>query len=179
MPQHGPQLGPVTEATADADAQALLRAEIAVLRADLAGRARQIAPLQSRLDALTAAHLEAGERAARSAGQGEALALLQGALTMRLRQRDFGAEVLARQAEAVAQSPLFDADWYRQRYLAGDGGVDAARHYTALGAFLGHDPGPEFDTCAYCRANEDVAQAGVAALAHYELFGRGESRALR
>lgn len=57
-------------------------------------------------------------------------------------------------------------------------GVEPARHYLLHGAREGLDPGPFFSTRIYLEGNPDVAEAGVNALAHYELFGRKEGRAL-
>lgn len=64
------------------------------------------------------------------------------------------ADPLAAVPEAVVAriraTPLFDADWYRARYDI-PAAIDPARHYLAIGAALGHDPGPLFDSDLYAR----------------------------
>ena len=84
-----------------------------------------------------------------------------------------------RQVAAVEGSEFFDADWYTARYPICGGAPTAAIHYLRSGAFEGLDPGPDFDTSAYLRANPDVAAARMPALAHYLLHGRAEGRRLR
>ncbi|WP_162998098.1 sulfotransferase family protein [Brevundimonas lutea] len=52
----------------------------------------------------------------------------------------------------VRDSGLFDSDWYLSRYPdVAASGVDPIRHYLAVGAALGHDPGPLFETDLYVR----------------------------
>jgi hypothetical protein len=84
-----------------------------------------------------------------------------------------------RQVAEVGRSEFFDADWYAARYPECGGAPFAAIHYLRTGAFEGHDPGPDFDTAAYLRANPDVTAARIPALAHYLLYGRAEGRRLR
>lgn len=79
--------------------------------------------------------------------------------------------------DLIRQSPLFDADWYRNRYpditfL----GMDPAAHYLWLGGRLGRNPSAGFDARAYLALNGDVAAAGVNPLLHYLRFGRDEGR---
>lgn len=80
----------------------------------------------------------------------------------------------------VANSPLFDADWYCKHYndvaLAG---IDPSCHYVEHGAREGRDPGPNFDSAAYLRIHDDVAQAEMNPLVHYEEYGRKEARAIK
>ena len=57
----------------------------------------------------------------------------------------------------VRDSGLFDADWYVSRYPdVASAGVDPIRHYLAVGAALGHDPGPLFQTDLYARQMADA-----------------------
>ncbi len=52
----------------------------------------------------------------------------------------------------VRDSGLFDPEWYLSRYPdVATSGVDPIRHYLAVGAALGHDPGPLFETDLYVR----------------------------
>ncbi|MES2497214.1 MAG: sulfotransferase family protein [Pseudomonadota bacterium] len=59
------------------------------------------------------------------------------------------------QAEAVAMirdSGLFDEAWYLATYPdAVDSGLDSIDHYLMIGAALGHNPNPLFDTGFYAR----------------------------
>jgi O-antigen biosynthesis protein len=57
-------------------------------------------------------------------------------------------------------------------------GMDAAFHYLAYGGREGRDPGPFFSTRDYLARFPDVAEAGLKALAHYEMFGRREMRTI-
>ncbi len=80
----------------------------------------------------------------------------------------------------VRGSALFAADWYRARYPdVAAARRDPARHYVLAGAAEGRDPGPDFDTAFYLRANPDVARAGLNPLVHYLRAGRGEGRRSR
>ena len=59
---------------------------------------------------------------------------------------------LAEQIALVHGSGLFDTDWYRQRYPdATASGIDPVEHYLTIGAALGYDPSPLFQTGYYAR----------------------------
>jgi hypothetical protein len=78
---------------------------------------------------------------------------------------------------AIAESPLFDADWY----LANNpdvaiNGEDPVLHYLLHGAREGRAPGPLFDGAAYLKANPDVGRAELNPLLHYIHKGRSENR---
>lgn len=78
---------------------------------------------------------------------------------------------------AIRESDLFDAEWYLAQYPdVGTLGIDPAAHYLWLGARLGRNPSPEFDTIAYLDANFDVAATGANPLLHYVKFGMREGR---
>lgn len=83
----------------------------------------------------------------------------------------------------IAQSPLFDAEWYVQQYpeLANDpiAKVSPARHYLEKGGFEGLDPSPQFRSQWYLDTNRDIKAAGVNPLLHYILYGIDEGRAPR
>lgn len=159
---------------AEDDLLAIARAEIAQLRVDLAAEQERSAEHKAQLAALreAAPALSTGPSAQENA-------TLRAALEVRLRQPDLGLAQLQQQAQAVSQSPLFDAKWYAQTYLTYLPEVDPALHYCAFGAFVGCDPSANFDTIAYYTRNPDVGRAGIAALAHYEVAGRAEQRALK
>lgn len=76
------------------------------------------------------------------------------------------------QAAMIANSGLFDRDWYLARYrdVAADG-IDPAIHYVLDGAAEGRDPGPNFSTRAYLSAHHDAAKIGLNPLVHYILHG--------
>ncbi|MBE8954515.1 MAG: hypothetical protein SR2Q5_02435 [Quinella sp. 2Q5] len=75
----------------------------------------------------------------------------------------------------VANSLLFDADWYRQSYGFGEY-LDAAAHYLHVGWREGKDPSENFSTADYLAANPDVKSADMNPLVHFERFGRREGR---
>ncbi|MEA2935525.1 MAG: hypothetical protein QOD74_2171 [Variibacter sp.] len=82
-----------------------------------------------------------------------------------------------RAVQAIAQSELFDREWY----LAANPDVAAFRldpvvHYVMFGAPEGRDPGPAFSTSRYLQLYPDVAAARVNPLFHYLRFGRREHR---
>ena len=84
------------------------------------------------------------------------------------------AEALIR---AVAESSLFNRDWYLTRYPdVAAAGLDPAEHYVSLGAAEGRSPGPDFDTAEYLYRNPDVAATGVNPLLHYLERGMAEGR---
>ena len=85
----------------------------------------------------------------------------------------------AQQATILRQSPLFDSDWYAARYPDCGGSEKAVEHYIAEGAFVGNDPGPNFDTVGYYDRNPDVADSGWPALSHYVFYGQAEGRKSR
>ncbi|WP_146636220.1 hypothetical protein [Nioella nitratireducens] len=152
----------------DVDLQVMLRAEILELRSQLARRDAEIAALLQQSDA----------QAVQDIAEKELSGSLKGWLRPRL-QRFRHRLVLRRQVAALSASPLFDADWYAGHYPECGGPEKAAVHYLLKGAFAGHDPGPNFDTAAYYRANPDVAAAGWPALAHFVLHGETEDRRVR
>jgi lipopolysaccharide biosynthesis protein len=80
----------------------------------------------------------------------------------------------------VASSPLFDRNWYLERYPdVRAAGVDPALHYVRHGSVGYHDPGPCFDTAWYLAYYCDVAAAGINPLVHYLRHGAKESRHAR
>jgi hypothetical protein len=81
------------------------------------------------------------------------------------------------EARLVANSGLFDCEWYLNSYPdVAEAGADPLGHYMTCGWREGRDPGPEFATSSYLRANSDVARSGINPLLHYIEFGHGEGR---
>lgn len=79
--------------------------------------------------------------------------------------------------ELIRQSSLFDGEWYLSEYPDVKAlGMDPAEHYLWLGAKLGRNPGPKFDTNAYLDLNIDVAASRFNPLLHYERWGQREGR---
>lgn len=77
--------------------------------------------------------------------------------------------------EVIANSLLFDAQWYCKNYGFGEY-LDAAKHYLTVGWLDGKDPSPFFSTADYLAKNPDVKVAGVNPLLHFEKFGVKENR---
>jgi len=77
----------------------------------------------------------------------------------------------------IADSDLFDAAWYLDRYsdvrLAGD---DPAAHYMDRGWSEGRDPGPGFSTVCYLDAMSATGEQCGNPLLHYLMHGRHEGR---
>lgn len=140
--------------------QALLRAEILALKDQLAEREAEVSVLRYKLEATSVARCRT------------ALTLLYLRLLVHCRPP------LRKQVRILENSDHFDAFWYARRYPQCGGSALAAIYYLQVGAFQGHDPGPDFSTSAYYRANPDVAAAGHPALAHYLMHGRHEGRLL-
>lgn len=94
--------------------------------------------------------------------------------------RDFLSGADDRTAERrLADSELFDAEWYRANQVPDVAMDDAARHYLREGTPRGLSPSPLFDGPWYLANNPDVAVAGLNPLLHYLDSGRTEGRAIR
>lgn len=79
--------------------------------------------------------------------------------------------------KTIAESPYFNADWYRRTYPdVALSGMDPVQHYLHVGAPMGRDPGPEFSASFYMERHADVRVAGHNPLWHYALFGQEEAR---
>jgi hypothetical protein len=80
-------------------------------------------------------------------------------------------------AELIAESELFNGDWYLAHYPeAAKSGMPPALHYVCVGAARGFDPGPPFSSNGYLARYPDVAAVGMNPLLHYLRFGREEGR---
>jgi hypothetical protein len=101
------------------------------------------------------------------------------ALARRLPLGLTGRARLEENIRVVANSPLFDKDWYVERYPDAAAAGNPAHYFVTTGTIEQHDPGPGFDAKWYLSANPDVAAHGINALVHYEKFGRQEGRSSR
>lgn len=100
------------------------------------------------------------------------IALLHAWYTMRLHGPADDQPSIEEQTSLVATSSLFDQQWYVEHQPRAElGDLSAAEHYVREGAFMGLNPGPEFDTMAYYLANPHVAKAGWPALVHHLQHG--------
>ena len=83
-----------------------------------------------------------------------------------------GDNTLPPEIRTLKASKLFRARWYcRQYHLHG---VNPYQHYLETGWKLGYDPSKEFSTEFYLQENQDVKEAGINPLMHYELYGKNE-----
>lgn len=88
-----------------------------------------------------------------------------------------GRKLRADQARRLRESPLFDGDWYLQRYPdVATAGIDPAIHYLESGWKEGRDPSKSFSTNSYLKSNPDVGRAGLHPLLHFIEFGYAEGR---
>jgi lipopolysaccharide biosynthesis protein len=86
-------------------------------------------------------------------------------------------DVAAADLHLIAQSGLFDSDWYLDRNPdVCAAGVNALAHYLQHGAAEGRDPNPLFDSDWYLHRYPDVRAAGMNPLAHYIRYGAAERR---
>ena len=76
----------------------------------------------------------------------------------------------------AAESGLFDATWYRERYPDVGSHVDPLVHYLKRSGIETRDPHPLFSSSFYLESHPDVAAAGVNPLAHYLERGAREGR---
>lgn len=85
---------------------------------------------------------------------------------------------LKKQANQLANSRFFDADWYLKTYPdVAEGSMNPAEHYLKFGADEGRDPSQDFDTQWYLQANPDVREFGINPLIHFLNDGQAEGRA--
>ncbi|MEA2621182.1 MAG: hypothetical protein QOH61_92 [Chloroflexota bacterium] len=85
--------------------------------------------------------------------------------------------LLAHQGWVPWHNPLFDRDWYRDRYSdVRLKGANPERHYRRHGFREGRDPNPWFSTAWYLETYADVADSAENPLDHYYLYGASEGR---
>jgi SAM-dependent methyltransferase/GT2 family glycosyltransferase/glycosyltransferase involved in cell wall biosynthesis len=86
----------------------------------------------------------------------------------------------ARALRQIKESPLFNGDWYLERYPdVAASGKDPAEHFLNSGSGEERDPGPDFSTSSYLKTYADVRAAKVNPLLHYERVGRAEGRTIQ
>ena len=78
--------------------------------------------------------------------------------------------------DVLKNSGLFDADYYRSAYLAGNRAIDPLWHYILCGWQQGNNPSPAFWTRGYLQIYMDIAHIQLPALYHYLKWGRYEGR---
>jgi len=84
-------------------------------------------------------------------------------------------DVITRWREIVANSGLFDASWYQQRY-PDIGDFDPVHHYVLHGAYEGRQPSAHFDGPLYFRLYPDVEAERMNPIVHWILHGLKEGR---
>ncbi len=72
--------------------------------------------------------------------------------------------------KTIQNSSLFDADWYCKTYHVTDS--NPAAHYLYCGWKEGYNPSEKFDGNLYLSFYDDVKEAEMNPLLHYELFGK-------
>jgi glycosyltransferase involved in cell wall biosynthesis len=77
----------------------------------------------------------------------------------------------------LANSSLFDAEWYSTQYPDVLGSKLAPEvHYLKFGVLLRRNPSRNFDGVRYRHEHPDVQKSGINLLIHFEAIGRGEGR---
>lgn len=90
---------------------------------------------------------------------------------------DGGVEELARYADLLRDSVLFDAEWYLVRYPdVAESKALPELHYLKFGAAEHRDPSPLFSTKRYLDLYPDVAKSRLNPLVHYITHGLKERR---
>ena len=101
------------------------------------------------------------------------------AIKARVRAQTYVLSNLNDDIEAIAQSGLFDREWYLRKYpYIASAGMDPIEHYLRHGAAEGRDPSPDFSTWGYLETYPDVAAHRVNPFLHYVTVGRSEGRML-
>ncbi len=73
----------------------------------------------------------------------------------------------SRLIDRIKASGLFDEEWYLQTYPdVACSGIGAIEHYLRIGAWLGREPNPDFDTKLYLRKNPEIDGSGILPFVH-------------
>ncbi len=84
---------------------------------------------------------------------------------------------IARYKQIIANSGLFDQQWYLQHYPdVAAAGWDPIEHYLRHGVVDGRNPSPYFNTRYYVDSNPDLAGSTMPPLIHYINHGQAEGR---
>jgi len=97
-------------------------------------------------------------------------------------RRSFGGAkpAIADTRKLIADSGLFDAAWYLERYTdIAQSGVDPLDHYVNHGGFEGRKAGPFFDSRWYADTYPDVRPSGLHPMIHYLRHGEGRETTKR
>jgi O-antigen biosynthesis protein len=102
-----------------------------------------------------------------------------GYLRRKVSQRLYAVLFVRQDIEIIAQSGLFDHEWYLKQYPdIAELKIDPVKHYLRYGAAEGRDPNSEFSTWGYLDTYPDVATHGANPFIHYIQYGKAEGRAL-
>lgn len=92
-------------------------------------------------------------------------------------RRAISGDAVSRDIDFLKLSPLFDAQWYLQRYPdVRDMSMDPLRHYVERGTRERRDPHPLFHSGWYLDRHPDVATSGTNPLVHFLRHGGLEGR---
>lgn len=81
------------------------------------------------------------------------------------------------QIQLLKESPLFDAEWYREQYPDVESvKLTPEQHYLRYGWRMGRSPSASFCGAKYQQSYPDVVQSNENPLVHYLRFGRHEGR---
>jgi len=76
-------------------------------------------------------------------------------------------------ADALARSPLFDAEWYQRAYPdVQAAGIDPLQHYCRFGGRELRNPSADFDAQAYVGRYPEARSSGLNPLYHYLRYGK-------
>ncbi len=152
-----------------------LRAEVALLREELATVRRAEERFETRLAKMKAAR-DRAEKSADVISQALADRLrIDGTLRGRkhsllARRQDAPTEEERQRLELIRSSPLFDAAWYlRENHDVVHAGDEPGLHFLRHPVRPVRDPGPDFDLSRYVDAHPEVLEQGDNPLVHFLL----------
>lgn len=89
-------------------------------------------------------------------------------------------EQLLKDLEVIADTSLFDEEWYRKAYPEIEEiGISPKAHYLLLGEKELRNPSKQFSTEHYWTLYPDVKKSGMSALIHYLEYGEKEGRQIK
>jgi hypothetical protein len=157
-----------------------LRAEVALLRDELATVRKAEEKFETRLAKMRAAR-DLAERSANVVSRALADRLrIDGSLKGRkhsllARRQAAPTEEEQQQLELIRSSPLFDAAWYlRENHDVVHSGDEPGLHFLRHPTRPLRAPGPDFDTARYLDAHPEVLDDGVNPLVHFLLSEEGK-----
>lgn len=103
----------------------------------------------------------------------------EGDVNLAANQSDGLRDALDADVRLIAESELFDVEWYlaKNKDVAG-AKIDPIKHYLTHGAQENRDPGPNFSTIGYLARYAEVRTSGINPLVHYLRVGLAEGLAL-